>query len=298
MKAIVIVITLFPLSLFAQYQQSTQFDFPSYTGNGGAVLGTWGTSINKNGDVSGTVEIRDPFSQITYQCFLRTQNGTYSYVPYFDDDLPLSSQFNCGPINDYDEIGGSYNTYSTGSLQAFLWSPTMGLVFPSNVPFSSVPPLIYSGISGLTNAGDAVGNLSSGIGFFLTSTGQYTSFKVPGSQTTSINGIGHDSVVGSFDGGRSFLRSNKNLNVAKTPILTFNMLDSKTFAIVGIDNNGDLAIWSDNCGYVFKNGTIYQPGGCQWYLTGINQEGDVVGYFYDSFLVGHGIVYWFNKPLF
>jgi len=72
MKAIVIVITLFPLSLFAQYQQSTQFDFPSYTGNGGAVLGTWGSSINKNGDVSGTVEIRDPFSQITYQCFLRT----------------------------------------------------------------------------------------------------------------------------------------------------------------------------------------------------------------------------------
>jgi len=161
-----------------------------------------------------------------------------------------------------------------------------------------VPPLIYSGISGLNNGGDAVGNLSSGIGFFLTPTGQYTSFKVPGSQTTSINGIGHGSVVGSFDGGRSFLRSDKNLNVAKTPVLTFNMLDSKTFAIVGIDNNGDLAIWSDNCGYVFENGTIYQPGGCQWYLTGINQEGDVVGYFYDSSLVGHGIVYWFNKPLF
>jgi len=69
MKAIVIVITLFPLSLFAQYQQSTQFDFPSYTGNGGAVLGTWGSSINKNGDVSGTVEIRDPSARSLISAF-------------------------------------------------------------------------------------------------------------------------------------------------------------------------------------------------------------------------------------
>jgi hypothetical protein len=207
-------------------------------------------------------------------------------------------------INDYGQVVGSYDFPQGG----FLYSA--GTYTPIKVPTSF--RISDTTVSGINNSGQIVGyfNDANGVhGFLRSSTGDYTSFDVPGfSGTTYAYGINNaGQIVGNYHAGSpsgpavGFLLSGGSYTIIAPPgAIT-------TFAYGINDHSQIVGSYSDPLrvhGFLLSGGnytTIDVPGTMSTSLTGINDAGQVVGIYAvgrtsHGFLLNEGIYTTIDVP--
>ena len=263
---LMLVMTLFAVHAEANYV-FTQIDVPgsffteaSAINNAGQILGTSGDGLGNN------------------QTFLLNA-GVFTTI-----SVPIDS-FSPAGINNAGQIVGRI-----GVVHSFLADG--GVVTPINVPGS-----IFTGANAINDGSTIAGTFtdSTSHGFLLVS-GSFTTVNVPGSSATEVNGLNNvGQFVGDFIdpmGDHGFLADASGFTAIDIPGSFF-------VAAMGINDVGDIVGDYTNLtglhGFVLSGGvltTLDFPAGpgapnITW-AAGINNAGEVIGWYYDSNFDAHG----------
>ncbi len=184
-------------------------------------------------------------------------------------------------INDKDDIVGRYSAASNLNINGFVLSDGVYTTIDNG-------PVVATFATGINNAGSIVGYYYAfvdSLGFTVIG-GTTATFNVPGAQFTLPNGINSlgqivGQVIGSNDWG--FLKNGS----------TFTLFDN---ALTGIDDKGDIVgnYKNGTSGFLLSDGkytTISFPDSVYTTVTGINQLGQIVGYYTDADDNDYGFVY-------
>jgi hypothetical protein len=216
----------------------------------GSVNGSSFVSLNNSGQIVGFSNTATPPSFGNYYL---ASNGVYSAFPPPNANTPAGATFSF--YNDNGAIAGQAPIGTTGNTTAF--------IAQNGVIVTIAPPTTTStSINAINNAGAAVGGFFPAVmpsptanqAAFLYSGGTYTTLDAPGStftEATGINDLGE--VVGYFDS----VPVTGPGGISETPII----------------------------GFTYQNGvyTDYSvPGEVETELFGINNAGEVVGYYGDE----------------
>jgi len=204
--------------------------------------------INASGQVVGAFFNPGTFFSPGY---LRSTAGTYSIIT--DPINPNNS--GAGAINDAGQMVGTYVDPVNSLVHGFLDNGgTFTTIDDPNMAANSFGEE-YTELSGINNAGQIVGIYSDAVGshgFLRSPAGGFTTIDAPGANpgTTSVTGLNNlGMIVGSFtdnSGIHSFIRS----------------ADGSTYL------------------------TIDDPSGFQTTIEGINDSGDIVGWYFTSLTAG------------
>jgi uncharacterized membrane protein len=257
----------------------TTIDYP------GAVR-TEANGINNNGDIVGYYQDAVNFN---FHGFLLS-GGVFTTI-----DFPGADWTNAEGINDAGDIVGTY------SISSNPFAP-IGFISHNGVMRSfRVPGRSYTSVHGINNNGDIVGEsqLHTGtIGFVWKRGYGLTRIVAPGAASTSVRGINNSGeIVGYFDNGglgaqaRGFV-----LHDGIWQILHLS-LSEETWA-QGVNDNHQVAGTALQVGSFYKGFAIYNDDLLIVGRTpsdfvsvmGINNNADMVGWFYDNNSVFHGFV--------
>jgi probable HAF family extracellular repeat protein len=256
----------------------------------GATNGTWAYDINNLGQIVGLYKD----SNSAEHGFLYS-SSTFSYTP-LNDPLGISTTQAHG-INDFGMVVGQY-TDNNGD-HGFLYNS--GTYTTLNDPSGTEGTQAY----GINDAGQIVGNYFDSSGTehgFLYSGGTYTTLNAPGAtngtEALGINDAGQIAgyYVGSSSAVHGFLYSGGTYT-------TFDV--SPGFSLLaGINNAGQLvgnyADSSPEHGFLatpptattYTFSTLNAPSGTDGTVAqGINDLGQIVGFYRESILTGHGFLY-------
>lgn len=229
----------------------------------------------------------------------------YSIVPYGQGTISASA------ISDSGQIIGSYNITSSGTSGLFSYANGVATAFP--YPTASYFP----GSGGSNSTGSVVGTYQSSYATGVThgfqySNGVYTTIDNPGvnQQTTSpfgtsLTGINNSGqIVGNY--GNNYVNGVYSVSAHAFTYSNgvFTTIDdpsaSRTYAY-SINNNGQIVgtlfNGSQYSGFILSNGVFTHlnypgAGGYGTYVTGNNDLGQVVGYYFDSSYVTHSFIYY------
>lgn len=192
-------------------------------------------------------------------------------------------------INNVGQIVGSYRD-SNGGWHGYIYADRAFTKF-FDVP-GAIGPV---DVSSINDSGQIVGSsVAAGGHGFLYSNGAFTDIYFPGSfQTaaTGINNAGQITVSVDFEG--SFVLSNGIF----TPIVVPGTTQSVVVAS-GINNAGQIVgsfgFADDVQGFLDTNGVVMTfrfPGAIRTYPSGINDSGEIVGYYQGTEAAYHGFIY-------
>jgi uncharacterized membrane protein len=260
---------------FGQNYSFTTLDYP-------VLFSTYATGINNRGLVVGYVDL--PLSDFGFLYDSDTNTFTTISVP----DSPRTSLTG---INDRGDIVG----HSTDPFSGFLYRD------------GAFTPILHPDVLGINNKGDIIGgfvdidsfgNASRAHGFIFNGK-TYQTIDYPGSTGTRLTGINdHGQVVGQYTVGDSiysFLWDRGTYIPLAIP--------GKNGRVTGINNRGEIiGTYDGYCAsqdvngglsFVYDHGSYTcfvvpdaistQPGGrfAATFATGINDRGQIVGYWYD-----------------
>jgi probable HAF family extracellular repeat protein len=277
-RALALAILLTSALAFAQGTY-TQIDPPGS-------ISTQCFGIDTAGDVVGDYEAAD----LHLHGFL-LRDGTYSTIDYGDTVLY--------GINDRNQIVGT-SGMSLGA-QGFLY----------NTQTNRFTKIVYPGTyetqpRAINNAGTTVGYFGyhgRSYGFELAES-NYSEILPPGTLLSNAYGIsGSGEIVGQAlhrqgDGYFSFSDNQGKYEVLSLPNVPkgfVNGINPAGTALVGFDEPSGVA----SAGFVYQNGTLTTlefPGSNETLATGINDLGEVVGYFFDKNNNIHGFTWTPSAP--
>jgi hypothetical protein len=228
----------------------------------------------------------------------------YSIVPYGQGTISATA------ISDSGQITGSYNIISGTSG---LFSYANGVATAFQYPTASYFP----GSVGSNSSGSVVGTYQSSYYTGVThgfqySNGVYTTIDNPGvnKQTTSpfgtsLTGINNSGqIVGNY--GNNYVNgvysvSTHAFTYSNGVFTTIDDPNASETTAYSINNNGQIVGTLHNgyqySGFIFDNGVFTHlnypgAGGYGTFVTGNNDLGQVVGYYYDSSYVTHSFIYY------
>jgi uncharacterized membrane protein len=253
---------------------------------------TWAKGINAEGDIvgyyiqSGAETPNCGSGQ--FPCGFLLSKGKYSTFEASLGTLPMG-------INPDGNIVGS----SFGGIPSFV--STRGFLLSKGVFTTIIAPGAFpygfTVATGINPRGDIVGyytvlSTPSRRGFLLRD-GAFSDIAVPGASGTQPMGVSpRGDVVGSYTDSslrdHGFLLSDGRFTTIDPPGALFTQA-------VGINTQGDIVGWfygvTTSHGFLLRGGTftnIDSPAGA--FPQGINSSGDIVGYYTDSNLKGHGFL--------
>ncbi len=194
-------------------------------------------------------------------------------------DVPGSEFTQASGINDAGQIVGDAHDPVTGKSVGFLLSD--GVYTTVDYPGSN-----FSSAPGINNFGTVVGGYSKGSSLpgFVLSGGSYSSFNIPGATGLVAWGINdHDQVSGTYftaDGHRA------GFILSGSALITINF-DAYSYAYnYGINNQGQtvgaVASAGHQSSYIHDSSGLHlfdYPSGTDSGANGINDAGDIVGFF-------------------
>ena len=250
-----------------------------------------------------------------------SQASTYTtdsyYLPALYSIVPRGQgTISATAISDSGQILGSYNITTSGTSGLFSYANGVATAFP--YPTASYFPESV----GSSSSGSVVGTYQSSYATGVThgfqySNGVYTTIDHPGvnQQTTSpfgtsLTGINNSGqIVGNY--GNNYVNgvysvSTHAFTYSNGVFTTIDHPNASHTTAYSINNNGQIvgtinsysnvtqrALYS---GFIYNNGVFSQldfpsAGGYGTFITGNNDLGQVVGYYYDSSYVTHGFEY-------
>ena len=253
----------------------TQIDVP------GAVQ-TEVFGINTASDIVGNYEVNNA----TYHGFLLS-NGVYTTIDY-----PGASSSEATGINDVGQIVGAYFGATFGGFLYDVQSQTF-----TNIDF---PGSIQTYATAINNAGTIVGFVSNNqaqtVGFELVG-GQFRKVLPHGFNYSNANGINN---LGQVVGLGTITGHAKRINFLFTDGKFQQLKIPAPFALAeGINDAGAIVggygtFSEGTTGFLYQSGTLESlmfPGSANTGATGINNAGEVVGYFIDGAGNTHGITW-------
>ncbi len=194
----------------------------------------------------------------------------------------------CEGINDAGEIVGWYIAPGNSQPQGFLMQ---GDVFTT----LNFPGATYTEAWGVNNAGQIVGEYSTGVGVhaFLYQSGTYTDVTVTGASYTQLRGINNfGDMVGRF--ASSF---DQGLLIRNGTYIVLNAPGAMATNANGLNDLGRIVGYEQfptaTIGFEYYRGSYQKiaiPGDTNFQALGINNNLDIVGQYTDSQNVTHGFL--------
>jgi probable HAF family extracellular repeat protein len=225
---------------------------------------------------------------------------------FFSFSYPNSTSTLAAAINNKGQVVGSYSTSSSYG-QGFIRNPD-GAFIPIQLPYSSID----SPATGINSAGDVVGSFYDpdkdvAQGYLRTAAGVYSIIADPANPNDSgafgINDVGQ--IVGTYTDARNvghgFIRDAQGLyKTIDNPNESVDPDGIEYSQLNAINNHGQMVgVFTDAAGqhgFAYKLGgtfiTIDVPNSQAGTTTasGINDLGEIVGYYSDAFNVTHGFI--------
>lgn len=244
-------------------------------------------------------------------------------------DIPDARDVFAYGLNDKGQVTGSYDGQHVDGSPGFIWRPggklvtfsvpgaaaTGGVVISATgvvtgtyavgrvpegfaraadgtITTFSAPDGRYTGILGGNRKGWSVGGYASksapGQPFFRNPSGTLTEFTVPGATTATAVAINRSQTIAGSSSAGAFIRAKSG---------AFTLFGDKYTTVGGINDAGTVAgiVGGDGVGYLrASDGTIttfaFPAGADRMSVSGINNSGTVVGFYYDSSNLAHGFI--------
>jgi hypothetical protein len=239
----------------------TTLDYPSSD-----VIATQGIAINAAGDIAGVYSLKSPAPATNAHAYLRTKDGKWSTVDYADATHIMQGGV-YGLLADGTMVGCFHEGNPATAMHGYALGPKGATRFdyPANAPFAMHYGASPDG-SSIVGAYLLGTNTPDNWHGYLLNGGKVTSVDVPGKLGTQAFGMGPaGEIVGAYkvlgaDGktwlGRGFLADTRG------------SLDPAQWAFTMVD----------------------VPAASQTFVRGINDSGNLVGYYFDASGVAHGFV--------
>lgn len=252
---------------------SAEYTFSILPDNDIAENGYSVDGISSNGLITGTAF---SFEGTNFGIIHDTVTNTFSPTRINDPNSPISSTFVQG-INNRGQVVGGYFV-SNNSTSVII----NGFIFDGNNYVDLIEPnVVTTGIlrqtlaTGINDNGVVVGQFTGNANSFIYDNGVYTEFfdDDPTILQTSAEAINNDGVIV----GSLFVNNALNPEQGIGPTQEGFIYNNGTFTII---NDPNAAVNSE--GTIGSFGTV---------ATGINNLGDIVGYYYDVTGITHGFFY-------
>lgn len=215
-------------------------------------------------------------------------------VTYSDVNYPLAQYTEPFGINDSGVVSGEFADGGGGAH---------GFVLSGGVYTQIDDPLAPSGsthLFGIANSGEAVGYYYDGSGYaqaFTLCNGSFAAVNVPSAVNTWAYGVNASGqIVGYYDDGGhrlSFIQDGLQTTTLTDPRAAPNSTFASDINDAGVVVGSYIARNGVEHGFLYANGaylTIDGPNAVRTQLDGVNNQGEVVGWFQDGLGNDHGLV--------